>query len=54
MLKLQLSIYKKLDYLNNKNISILNKIDLIDKEKPKVVKLNITAGGLYNDWNFKF
>jgi hypothetical protein len=47
-------IKKKLDYLNNKNISILNKINLIDKEKTKIIKLNITEGGLYNDWNFKF
>ena len=45
---------KKLDYLVNKDISINDKKEFIDKEKNKISKLNITAGGLYNDWDFIF
>jgi hypothetical protein len=45
---------KILDYLVNKNISINDKRDFIDKEKNKIKKLNITDGSLFSDWDFIF
>ena len=41
---------KLLDKLQNKNISILTKLDLLQDNSIK--SPNITAGGLFNDFNF--
>jgi hypothetical protein len=46
---------KLLHYLENKNINIHNKIAMIKQNisTDSVTTVNLTKGGLYDDWNFE-
>jgi hypothetical protein len=45
---------KLLDNLKNENISIINKLQLLNElENPNNInQINLLNGGLFNDWNF--
>jgi hypothetical protein len=45
---------KLLDNLKNENISIINKLQLLNElENPNNInQINLFNGGLFNDWNF--
>lgn len=44
---------KLLKTLENPAISINQKIRIIKKDKPKIIILNLKAGGLFKDWESK-
>jgi len=56
LINIQDIFYKKniLDTLLNKDIDIINKINLIELNRDTYLKTNILNGDLYKDWNFDF
>jgi hypothetical protein len=47
--------YKLLNELNSKDIGLIQKLALINKESPSEIKpINLKAGGLMNDFDFDF
>ena len=56
LINIQDIFYKKniLDNLLNKDIDIINKINLIELNRDTYLKTNILNGDLYKDWNFDF
>ncbi len=53
--KINQNIYKHkiLKILENENVSIISKLEYIHTFQDEPISINITNGGLYNDFNFQ-